>query len=83
MIAPLFISLSFSLVSITPASSQNLAFAICILVLRWTGLTQSDLPADPVDLTKDPVDLAMEAVDLAMDAVGKSEQVHYFPSCFF
>ena len=48
-----------------------------------SALDGIDLPADPVDLTKDSVDLAMEAVDLAMDAVGKSEQVHYFPSCFF
>ena len=48
-----------------------------------SALDGIDLPADPVDLTKDPVDLTMEAVDLAMDAVGKSEQVHYFPSCFF
>jgi hypothetical protein len=48
-----------------------------------SALDGIDLPADPVDLTKDAVDLAMEAVALIMDAVGKSEQVHYFPSCFF
>jgi hypothetical protein len=48
-----------------------------------SALDGIDLPADPVDLTKDAVDLAMEAVDLTMAAVGKSEQVHYFPPCFF
>jgi hypothetical protein len=48
-----------------------------------SALDGIDLPADPVDPTKDAVALAMEAVDLAMDAVGKSEQAHCFPSCFF
>jgi hypothetical protein len=48
-----------------------------------SALDGIDFPAGPVDLTKDAVDLAMEAVDLTTDAVGKSEQVHYFPSCFF